>query len=92
MKYLILFAIRLYWLLPTRFKPCCLFKESCSHYVYRQLASQGLRPGWRAFRQRYRQCRPGMACYTTPDGKTWGIMADGSVVAGDLLREDRLPA
>ena len=48
MKYLLLLAIRIYWKLPTRLHQRCIFRETCSHYVYRIASTQGLWAGIQA--------------------------------------------
>ena len=59
MKWLILIGIRIYWLLPKKYRRHCLFKESCSHYVYNITFSGGFLNGIKALKQRIKQCRPG---------------------------------
>lgn len=79
MKYLLLFLIRCYWLIPARCRRKCIFKESCSHFIYNTAQKQGLRKGLLALQQRFRQCRQGYAIYQT--GKQeWVIFKDRSVI------------
>ncbi len=81
MKQLLLFAIRVYWLVvPKRMRRHCLFKCSCSQYVFAVTKEKGFRTGRIALRQRKLQCRPGYRFYKTPDGMQWVILADRSVV------------
>ena len=59
MKYLFLFIIRIYQTLtPKRFRGRCLFKESCSNYVYRIVSEEGFKKGLNALKYRYLNCRP----------------------------------
>lgn len=59
MKYLFLIIIRLYQtFIPKRFRGKCLFKESCSNFVYRITKEEGLKGGLKALRYRYLNCRP----------------------------------
>ena len=59
MKYLLLLLIKIYQtFMPRRFRRECLFKESCSNFVYRKTKVEGLKGGIRAFIYRYRNCRP----------------------------------
>ena len=82
MKQLLLFAIRVYWLVvPKRMRRHCLFKCSCSQYVYAVTKAKGYSAGRKAFRKRKVQCRPGYHFYQTPDGIWWVILADKSVVS-----------
>ncbi|MCB0768401.1 MAG: membrane protein insertion efficiency factor YidD [Flavobacteriales bacterium] len=60
MSWLLRWLIRAYWaLVPERSRRTCLFKESCSRYVYRMALEHGARAGWKALVGRYRQCRSG---------------------------------
>jgi putative component of membrane protein insertase Oxa1/YidC/SpoIIIJ protein YidD len=52
--------IRAYWLLwPSKWRRRCIYKESCSRYVYRVTTSDGLAEGLRALQRRWRSCRQG---------------------------------
>ena len=51
-------SIRFYWLIvPNKIKGVCLFKESCSKYVYRKLTEDGFKAGVKALRYRIKTCR-----------------------------------
>ncbi|HVW96607.1 MAG TPA: membrane protein insertion efficiency factor YidD [Mucilaginibacter sp.] len=80
MGVLLRFIIRIYWLLPSGWRRGCVFKESCSRYVYRITTEQGFGAGMRALQKRYRCCRPGYSHYQTDDGREWVILKDQSVV------------
>lgn len=58
MRYLILIGIRLYWLLPKKFRKKCLYRETCSRYVYRIARKYGFKEGIRALSRRIETCRP----------------------------------
>jgi len=85
MKYLLLFLIRIYQTLtPKRFRGRCLFKESCSNYVYRIVSQEGLKKGLNALKYRYHNCRPNY--YIWEDGgKVFLITAKM-----DLIDESRI--
>ena len=60
MKYFLLFAIKSYWaLIPASKRKHCLFKQSCSNYVFQEANAQGLVKGLKALLFRYKNCRPG---------------------------------
>ena len=59
MKFLLIIPVRIYWLLGFRSKRNCLFRESCSHHVYRITQERGFFAGVSAFLKRFRVCRPG---------------------------------
>jgi uncharacterized protein len=91
-KRLVLLAIRAYWLLwPSRLRRTCLFRESCSRYVYRITNELGIVRGAKAFVQRYRSCRHGYA-FTTQEHTLGILLADGTFlgetdVAEHLMQE-----
>lgn len=80
MKYLFLFIIRLYWLIPKRWRRHCIFKETCSSYIYSRTKTFGFFEGFKALKKRYRQCRTHYSLYTSDDKKEWVILSDNSVV------------
>lgn len=80
MKNLLLIVIRLYWKLISKDKRRpCLFRETCSQYVYRQTCEHGFFEGFRAFSARYKKCRKGYKLYTTSDGFEMEL-ADGTTI------------
>ena len=87
MSYLMCWVIQLYWLVPKRWRRSCLFRESCSHHVYRIAREAGGRAALQALHRRYRQCRPGYGLYPTPDGGLWVVLQDGTVVGAAEMRE-----
>ncbi len=55
-----LFNIKIYWLVkPKRFSGRCLFKESCSHYVYKNTKKGRFLKGLQSLSFRIKNCRPG---------------------------------
>lgn len=76
--------IRIYWVLPNKWKRKCLFKESCSHHVYRITREQGFVNGYKSLVNRYKVCRPFYTFYNTDDGKNWVILNDQSVIEREL--------
>lgn len=70
MKFIILGAIKLYQIFtPKYFRGKCLFKESCSNYVYRKTKEEGFLKGVKAFRFRYKNCRSGYYIHTINNEK-----------------------
>lgn len=82
MKWGLLLAIRMYWLLwPRSRRRQCLFAESCSAFVYRHARQLGLLAGLRALRERVKHCRGGWEICTTADGISLGLrLVDGTVI------------
>jgi uncharacterized protein len=89
MQFLFLTAIRLYWLLiPMKNRRKCIFKESCSRYVYRICFDDGFVAGSKAFAFRFRNCRNGYMLFKNPvNGEMNALLASGIVVSGEIIVE-----
>src|ERR1041384_4634371 len=60
MALFLMHLIRLYWrFVPEARRRHCLFRETCSRYVYREIESNGTLKGLRALWDRICACRPG---------------------------------
>jgi putative component of membrane protein insertase Oxa1/YidC/SpoIIIJ protein YidD len=80
MKLILLIVIRLYWkFIPEKRRRTCLFKESCSNYVYRHTNEHGFLKGLSALMKRYKKCRHGYDIYTGQNGFEMKL-ADGSII------------
>lgn len=90
MRYLLLLAIRIYWAIPTKLHSKCIFKETCSHYVYRIAKQQGLVAGIKALKERNRLCRPGYVVYRF-DGRFYLKTTDGHVFGQESISVFILP-
>jgi putative component of membrane protein insertase Oxa1/YidC/SpoIIIJ protein YidD len=87
----LILAIRLYWAVwPPRWRRSCLYRESCSRYVYRAASEAGLAAGLRALRERFRSCRPGYGILRH-GGEAWLVLADGSVLSAGEASTAALP-
>jgi putative component of membrane protein insertase Oxa1/YidC/SpoIIIJ protein YidD len=72
--------IRLYWkFIPEKKRRTCLFKESCSNYVYRHTNEHGFLQGVHALQDRIKKCRSGYEIYTGQNGFEMKL-ADGSII------------
>jgi len=71
MKFLFLLAIRSYWfLIPASKRRQCIFRESCSIFVYKETSTKGFLKGLDALKYRYQNCRSGFIVFDNPiDGK-----------------------
>ena len=59
MKIVLLLIIRIYWtLIPKQQRRKCLFKTSCSNYVYDETKKEGLLKGLKALKFRIKNCNP----------------------------------
>lgn len=86
MRYSLLILIRLYWLVPGKYKPKCIFKESCSRYVYRITKTKGFKAGVLAIRERKQKCKKGYYYITSKTVR----LADYSVISNSSLNEEIL--
>lgn len=92
MRYFVLTAIRLYWLvIPPDKRRKCIFKRSCSKYVFDTTSKDGFWDGNRAFRFRIKNCNADFDIIT--DYKSGirnmrlkdGVLIDESEIAERLL-------
>lgn len=84
MKWVLLAVIRLYRALkaPAR-KPKCIFRQSCSHYVYAVTEREGLHRGVLALRFRLRNCRHGFHLFDDPADGTRRMILPGGLLIGE---------
>ncbi len=89
MKYLILFTIRLYWILiPQNKRKKCVFKKSCSNYVFEITQKQGFIKGLSGFRFRYQNCRGGFEIFKNPiNNATQMLLTSGIVIEKEEIAE-----
>jgi len=67
MKHLILFAIKMYWnCIPPSKRKKCIFKKSCSNYVFDITQKEGIIKGLKAFHFRFKNCRGNFAIFKNP--------------------------
>ncbi len=80
MKYVLLFLIKLYQeFYPKKYRGKCLYKESCSNFVYRITNDKGLFAGIKALHFRFKNCKPNYFI-TTIDNKKVIITANNNVI------------
>lgn len=92
MTFLLTAAVRIYWALwPRHLNRGCIYRETCSHHVFRIAREDGGVAGLRALLVRIRTCRPGYS--VSSDHTGIGLVTrDGSFipahrVACDVLME-----
>jgi len=67
MKYLLLVLIKCYWLIvPKSKRRKCIFRETCSQYVYRITLNKGFGHGLKALQFRYRNYKNGYEIFKNP--------------------------
>ncbi len=70
MKTLLMWLIKSYWfLIPPEKRNRCLFKKSCSHYVFDITNEDGILKGLKALYFRFKHCRSGYYIINSKDGK-----------------------
>lgn len=85
MKYILLFIIRVYWkVIPPHKRRQCIFRESCSHYVWRITVEEGFIAGIKAFLFRNKHCCPGYAIYKYQN------KYEIKTINGLILKEDEI--
>ena len=85
MKYLIIISIKIYQtFFPKKFRGKCLFKESCSNHVLRKTREAGFSSGIKAFKFRYKNCKPNYQL-SSKNGKTILI-----TIANHVLEEHEI--
>jgi len=88
MRHLIIIAVRVYWLVwPRHLNRGCIYRETCSHHVYRIASESGFAAGLRALRHRFQTCRPGYTASTDASGLGL-VLRDGSFLPKHLVAED----
>jgi uncharacterized protein len=91
MKWLILLTIKTYWItIPEKYRKTCLFKESCSHFVYRVTKQRGFLCGTAAFFQRRKKCRPGYEMMFSDTSIIRIKLVDGSFISKNELSDQLL--
>jgi putative component of membrane protein insertase Oxa1/YidC/SpoIIIJ protein YidD len=87
MKAILILPIRLYRIVvPVRFRPECLYEETCSVHVERIAREGGLLAGMKALGSRFRNCRPGYRGVRDQSSKKWKLLLAGgeSIDADDV--------
>lgn len=89
MKKLLLLIIISYWkIIPAKNRKRCIFKISCSNYVYQETKSNGFLAGIKALKYRYENCRHGFELFENPmDGTMQLILPKGGILNQDGIAE-----
>ncbi|GAA3644514.1 membrane protein insertion efficiency factor YidD [Flavivirga jejuensis] len=82
MKIILLIIIKAYWLIiPKSKRKKCIFRKSCSNYVFKETSENGLWRGLKAFRFRYENCRHGFEIFKNPiDNKFQMILPNHQII------------
>lgn len=69
---------------PEKKRRSCLFKETCSHYVFRYTDAGGFFKGAKALLERMKKCRKGYQLYSGLQGFEMELV-DGSIIKEDEI-------
>ena len=87
LKWVLLYAIRCYWwLMPLKWKRSCIFRMSCSNYVFNSTRDFGFVYGIMALKERWNKCRPGYHA-ELKNNKLCLHLIDGSDVNDEEISE-----
>ncbi len=87
MKYLFMFIIKCYWhFYPKKYKPKCLYKESCSKHIFKKFKHEGLKAGLEAFHSRIQSCRPNYR-FIEIDNEIVILTSNGKVITNNEMAE-----
>lgn len=87
MNWVLLFFIKRYWqFIPPYKRNKCIYKESCSRYVYRIAKEESFTKGIKALLHRYRNCR-GNYQIIPNNNKIILITAGNEMLQEDDIRE-----
>jgi putative component of membrane protein insertase Oxa1/YidC/SpoIIIJ protein YidD len=87
MKHLILLIIRFYWFSKSKSsKPKCIFRKSCSHYVYEITQERGFLKGLKAFLFRYKNCRGDIQLFKNPINNKINMLLPSRII----IKEDEI--
>lgn len=89
MKYLLLILIKLYWrLIPGEKRKHCIYKQSCSCFVFEQTKVNGFISGMKALSYRMRTCNSHFHLFINPVTKeTELILSNGEILSKNEIAE-----
>ncbi|MWB96851.1 membrane protein insertion efficiency factor YidD [Flavobacterium sp. GA093] len=89
MKYLILFTIRIYWnLISEKNRKKCIFRKSCSNYVFETTNEKGFIEGLKAFKYRYYNCRGNFEIFKNPiNNETLILLPSKKIITSQEITE-----
>lgn len=92
MKYVLLGIVKLYWVLfPKQKRRHCIFKESCSKYVYRN-TNKSFILGILALKRRFQECRSGYTIYKDLHKGTFEVvLSNGRIIKGNKISDKLIP-
>lgn len=86
MKFLLMYLITFYWIVKPNKKPKCIFRKSCSHYVYEELKDKGFLAGCKALNFRIKNCKSGFEIFRNPINHKLNMMLPNK----DIIDEEEI--
>ena len=83
----LLLLIRMYWYLGNRQKNRCLFKVTCSRWVYQVTLEKGIISGMKCLFKRYKSCRSNYRITENSDNLEGIKASDGVFYQKDVLAD-----
>lgn len=81
MKNLLILLIKTYWIvIPPAKRRKCIFRTSCSQYVYKKTEEEGFISGLKAFQYRFQNCRSGACIIESPSGEIQIILPNQQIL------------
>jgi putative component of membrane protein insertase Oxa1/YidC/SpoIIIJ protein YidD len=89
MKVFLLLIIKLYWVtFPKTKRRKCIFKISCSKYVYQITKEEGLHKGLITLRYRFQNCRSGFIIFENPtNGRKMIMLPNAQILSENEISE-----
>jgi len=89
MKIMLLLVIKTYWVIfPKDKRRRCIFRTSCSKYVYQVTKEEGLFKGLIALKYRYQNCRSGFHVFeNSVDESKMMILPSGQLLMESEISE-----
>jgi len=88
MKNLLLLLIKIYWrTVPPSKRRKCIFRTSCSGYVYEKTMANGFFSGLKALKYRFQNCRSGACLIENPTGETYIILPNHQILNESEISE-----
>jgi uncharacterized protein len=78
----------MYWrIIPPSKRRKCIFRTSCSKYVYEKTTSDGFVSGIKALRYRFQNCRSGAGIIENPTGEIHLILPNQRILNESEISE-----
>lgn len=89
MKIILLLLIKIYWvLIPKNKRKQCIFRKSCSQYVFEITQEKGLLKGLKALNFRIKNCKYGFELFKNPiTGKMQMVLPNRQIISENGIAE-----